>query len=95
MFVFNPTDTSHGADGYSVVPDFVATVKAPNNGRSYALQVAREDIKYLNDLAEDTEAPIFWTQCTRVPSRFHRSHRLAMGRLFRHGLRPLVRLRVL
>ena len=50
LFVFNPTDPKHGADGYSIAPDFETTIKAPNIDRAVTLAVPREDIAYLNSL---------------------------------------------
>jgi len=51
MFVFN--DSDHGPGGYSIVPDLVAEVRAPNNDRAYALTVSDEDLVYLNSLFKE------------------------------------------
>ena len=58
MFVFNPEGTGHGSDGYSIAPDLERTIRAPIKDRSFDLQVAKEDIEYLNKVASETNSPI-------------------------------------
>ena len=58
MYVFNPEGSDHLADGYSIAPDLARTIKAPIKDRSFPIQVAKEDIDFLNKVASETDSPV-------------------------------------
>ena len=58
MFVFNPEASGHAALGYSVASDRFKILKVDKIDRSFALEVPREDIEYLNREFVNTQEPI-------------------------------------